>query len=414
MDYIPDIDEMLATAPYYLGTDNQDYRFECHEFLLVAKRDKLRDLVNQQLNAALGWKPGPGADPEDPPYGEVVHRSYGNQPETMKIRYIVPASVERAVLAFIRYWRVRPVIRETGRDQGWMAYTEVLIRFLVQRQIEGVDAPQIGLSFVASVYIDDSGYMAPLTDPPSMPIVLGREAYGMPKSPGEIFYCPTPHNPHRPRLRLWDNPDNDRVRLRDAIVFDPNNAATLDHTACSVPPQPEVAPDRDNPARWGDLEAMFDIEPGQLVGNLKDAPRESPISPEDRASARLFTMPQGDEIIVFDDLLTHTKLVGLKQFPEPTSYFPGKGGKLQSCYQAIVESPIEEDPARPLPGWDTITDDQLIEFPAISRVNLIDSLGVETVPGNARRVLVPTARCKYVHGSLIFANPKRTHSFELG
>jgi hypothetical protein len=410
LDYIPDIDEMLATAPYYLGTNDQDYRFECHEFLLVADRLALRDLVNEQLNAALGWTAGD--DPEDPPYGAVIHKSYGTPPTSEKIRYIVPASIERVVLSFIRYWRVRPVIRETDRDQGWMAYTEVLIRFIVQRQIEGVEAPQEGLTFVATVYIDDSGYMAPLTDPPSMPIVLGREAYGMPKSPGEIFYCPTPHHPHRPRLRLWDNPDNDRVRLHDAIVFDPNNAATLDHTACQVPSQPEEPASRENPARWGDLAAMFGLRDAELVGRLEKVPAESPIAPTERGAARLLEMPKGDRVVFFDDLLTHTKLVGLKQLPEPTSYFPGDGTKLQSSYRAIVESPIEEDPKLPLPGWDTITDDQLIEFPEINRVKLIARLGLETIQGSPRRVFVPASRGKYTHGSLIFANPKRTHVFE--
>jgi hypothetical protein len=385
MKYIPRIDELLTAAPYRLGIDNQAFRFECNTFVLDACNNKLNQIVQDQLNAAI-------------PSGKATCDQSGPQ----DLKYFVPPRIQRVLLSFFRYWRAESE-KEPGK--GWMAYTEAMIGFYIERQRIASDLPNEAFLYLGAVYIDDSAYTGQLIDPHSIPIVLGREAYGMPKNPGQIFYCPQPHDPYGAKLQIWDS-SGGPFALTDAIVVDPDMDEAK-RGACPVTP-PSGGPPASigDPGRYQVLAALLEMDSEDLVRRLREAPDLG-------RHARLLRLPATNrererEVVVQDDLLFHLMLVGLKQFPDPKSKFQSNQ-TLDACYQAIVETPLEEDPNNPLPSWDSIMYDHTIEFPPVSRVDLLESF---CIPHQDRRVEVTQDRMFYQRGTLIFANPDRVRVWD--
>jgi hypothetical protein len=390
MKYIPRIDELLTAAPYQLGIDNQSFRFECNTFILDACNNKLNQIVQDQLNAAI-------------PSGKATCDSSGPQ----DLKYWVPPRIQRVLLSFFRYWRAESK-DEPGK--GWMAYTETMIGFYIERERIASDLPNEAFLYLGAVYIDDSAYKGQLVDPHSIPIVLGREAYGMPKNPGQIFYCPQPHDPYGAKLQMWDS-DGGPFALTDAIVVDPD-MDEAQRGACPIVLQSGGAPtERDEAGRYRVLAAMLDLDPEELVRRLREAPQ--PLG----THARLLRLPEAQrererDVVVQDDLLFHVMLVGLKQFPDPKSKFQ-TNQPLDACYQAIVETPLEEDPDNKLPAWDQMYDGHAIEFPKVSHISLPDRFGIIYDHNDPkRRIDVARHRIFYQHGTLIFANPDRVRVWD--
>jgi hypothetical protein len=115
---------------------------------------------------------------------------------------------------------------------------------------------------------------------------------------------------------------------------------------------------------------------------------------------------------VWDDLHLLLKLVGLKQFPDPTSVWNDQSWDphLDACYQAVVETSVEEDPAKK-PVWTNMDSDQEIDFPYVPNgVDLVDRFGLTMTTG--RSVSVENWRGAYTQGTTIFANPYRTLVWE--
>jgi hypothetical protein len=306
-----------------------------------------------------------------------------------------------------------------------MAYTEVLFTFLVRRCFDEGDRPDEILTYVGAVYIDDSLFLGAEKDPAAFPIVLGREAYGMPKNPGQICYSPLPRDLQDPVLQVWDHTNPDRLTLTDAIRVRksgkprspvcsqpspvPPSPPTLLAALWSrvrsrlvrkptpVPPRPiELPGDRaaaPPEARYRVLAALLKMEVGVLLEHVGDPPGGFP------RAARLLHLPGRSAALIWDDLLWQTQLVGLKQFPDPTSTSPN----VEACYQAIVETPLAEDAKFPLPGWYTINDDLELEFPPVDRLTL-KSFEKQFGITNTK---VSRTKVHYSYGRLVFADPSR-------
>jgi hypothetical protein len=391
VDYIRRVDELLAPPAYRLGMDDAAQRFELNTFTLVADPAKLNQILDEHLNKAL--KP-PGFQATD------------ESGVTAGVRYWT--AVERVVVSFIRYWRAES---SSAPATGWMSYTEVLIGFYVARALIGSDRPDELFFYVATVNIDDSNYQGQLQDPHTLPIVLGREAYGLPKNPGQIFYRPKPHDPNGAKLQVWDVPSGGgRYHLADAIVVDPGmpEASRVDPPApTSLPQASGGRVDPDDPARWRILASCLDMTPEDLVDRLHRPTYPIFERHSFRRGARLLEMPapwETKEVVVWSDLLFHVQLVGLKQFLDPTHAFT-LGLPMGACYRAIVESPLEENPDHPWPAPDSITNDQEILFPQIDRIDLLATFGI---PAVNRKVTVGVTNMTYQRGQLLFARPERT------
>jgi hypothetical protein len=403
--YINDLHEMIPTPPYWLGVGEQ--HMQCHSFSLKSTRAALQNVVNEQLNAALGWD-GTG-DPFDPPYGEVKYKTADDDGTELKIRYIVPASIKRVALVFYRYWRAETYYKTQPLDQGWTQYTEVFLQFIVKRQIEGLSGASDARRFVAAIYIDDATWLKPVTDAQAMPIVIGREAYGLPKAPGEIYYCTDDVQiPGFLRLKIWDNPDAGEVVLTDAIY---SGSPAPAPGSCGDAPPDATATDPDDPSRDDEAALLFGLDGGgrELRSRLT---REIPpvflerLPRADLPSARILRLEDEEDLLVLDDLSLYTKLLGLKQFPDPTTSGAG-AGHLEACYQAFVESPIEKPTDGVVHGG--VLNPQEIHFvPTIHRVDYVTALGLE-----GPDIVVPETDIRWQRGRLVFGNPQRTEVFEL-
>jgi hypothetical protein len=360
MDYIPRLDELLVAPPFLLGTDLLGYKFETHAFLLQVDHAKLQEVVDQQLNAAF---------PSGP------------------IHYRVPTYVQRAWLAFVRYERAES---QSQPGQGWLAYTEAMIGFLVLRephpQCPGSCETEL-LTYLGVVYIDDSEQTGQIQDPHTLPIVLGREAYGLPKNPGQILYKPIATDPGGAELEVWDRSSSSRLSLSYAIRvrFVPYGALR------PLTPQPPVPPF--SASRWFAIEKQFGVEAGTLALERH---------PEREHGWRLAVPGETNvQAVVWEHLLWRTKLVGLKQFPDPTVKWTGVP---KACYRAAVETPLVEVEMAGNPG--SIMLEQDVEFPLLNRIDLMTIFGIHpTSLADPRKVRVKKDSMWYQAGTLVFANP---------
>lgn len=391
MKYVRRVDELLAAPPYWLGMDNQGFRFEAHRFTVPANTAKLNQILDDHLN------PPATSPPATDENGAKLPLHYST-------------ASSNVLLSFVRYWRAQS---DSEPGKGWMAYTETLISFYVTRKAVDSDHPSEVFLYVATVNIDDSYYTGQQKDPASMAILLGRESYGLPKNPGQIFYRPTIHDPNGAKLQVWDPRPDARFVLKDAIVVDPDmpEYARVDPQEVTVLPPEVSAAEPDDPARWGILASQLGLRPEALVNRLRKPPRSVRLSDK----ARLLTMPDawGEmEAVVWDDLLFHAQLVGLKQFPDPTTPYTS-GQPMGACYQAIVETPLEEHPLHKLPPPNSSSDDHEILFPPLNRVDLISTFGLEDPDGD-RKIHIGVDRIAYQHGRYYFARPQRTKVWTLG
>lgn len=400
MKYIPDVHEVFVAPPYNLGRVDTNHWFEAHHVTLAADHAVLEALVDEQLNAAL-------------PNHRANLRTTGTSHGEFEIHWFVPPEVQAVDLSFVRYWR------SDSRAQpsvGWLAYTEALIQFIVGRRVvrAGVerrnDLSEL-LYFVGAVYIDDSAFTGQVQDPAAAPILVGREGYGMPKAPGQIFYCGTPRDPGSPKLQIWHNPGTNKLCLTDAIVFNPSTWTAPPSDYCPAPPPTSTsAPTRED--RYAVLARQLGMETGMLMERLSplDLPHVPPYIPSRWIkNARKLSLPSGD-FFLWDDLHLLLKLVGLKQFPDPTSVWNAQRPYLDACYQAIVESPVEEIRGKE-PAWTPMSSPQVIEFP-IPPTNGVDLAVRFGIVMNGRSVSVENWRGTYTQGTTIFANPYRTQVWE--
>jgi hypothetical protein len=361
MDYISRVDELLVVPPFLLGTNPLTSKFQSHTFLLQVDHAKLQALIDQQLNAAF-------------PSGPVHYR--------------VPASVQRAWVAFVRYDRAES---QPQPGQGWLAYTEAMIGFLVLREPHppgSVGETEL-LTYLGVVYIDDSDQKGQIQDPDTLPIVLGREAYGLPKNPGQILYKPLqPHDPNGAELEVWDRSASLKLSLSYAIRVRPVPYGAPP-PPMPVPPGPPFSRDR-----WFSIAKQFGVEASTLV--LEPYP--------ERERGWRLTVPgerRSVQALVWEHLHWHTKLVGLKQFPDPT--FKGVGTPT-ACYRAAVETPLEEQTLLPYPL--SIMLEQDVEFPLLNRMDLMATFGIQpTSPADPRKVRVARNAMWYQEGVLLFAKP---------
>jgi len=389
MDYIPHIDELLISPPFLLGSSPPTYRFQSNVFILEADNAQLNALVDQQLNDAL-------------PNGPVKYR--------------VPKSVERVFVAFFRYDRAESVPQA---NMGWMAYTEAMMGFLVLREPnvkkgeeDEYNVPEV-VTYLGVVYIDDSAHVGQIEDPHTAPIVLGREAYGLPKAPGQIYYDPHKNYPKQPRLEIWDkDAGTNRLHLTDAIRISPVLQSNLAYTPPpGGPPPPSKCvpgsvPARDDPfpaSPYLPLDLQFGLNPGEL-----EVTESSSLLPGVKNAVDVLIPEENVSAVAWNNLLWRTKIVGLKQFPDPQSpYSPAKPNGL-SCYRAIVESPIEEVPGNLLGPPDYVLREQIIEFPKLKKgVDLMTSFGIPTAAG--RSVEVTLDRMYYQDGVVKFAEPTKVN-----
>jgi hypothetical protein len=381
MRFIPRVDEVLVAPPYMLGKP-PTYKFCSHVFILDTDNAQLQKLIEVQLNDAV-------------PNGPVS--------------YVVPESVQRVWLAFVHYDRAEA---ETTAGRGWFAYNEALIGFLVLRKhsTDPEHFPNELLTYLGAVYIDDSAFTGQLDDPHSIPIVLGREAYGLPKNPGQIRYSPTsPHQPNQPRLQVWDVPKDLAVKLKldDAIVIE--QVPYL--TPLSAPPRrAPYSPDQPSHP----LPPFDDLPFFHLALQFGIPSRDLLVEDSDFAPhAVAVTLPRNEgKAIAWEHLLWKTKLVGLKQFPDPRSKPTDADPNGQACYQAIVETPI---------GAPQLTDPQSqlfaqrVRFPLLDRNfgDLMTSFAIQpSDPALPREVQVNKDRMYYREGVLRFANPDEVNVWD--
>jgi hypothetical protein len=393
--YIPRVDETLVAPPYLLGKLPQ-YRFESNVFFLTADHAKLQKLVDEQLNAAV---------PKGP------------------VHYHVPALVQRVWVAFVRYEYAEA---QNQPDRGWLSYSEAMIGFLVARDGAAGRLPEL-LTYLGVVYIDDSKYADPVVDPYTLAIVLGREAYGLPKSPGQIRYAPYANYPNYPKLEVWDISKTDkRLQLADAIVVSP-----VPQPPILPSPAPLGVPPSASPAKAPQAGLRAGLEqprPLRKLPPFRDEvrePRRFPnhpflvlalqfgmeaeelkVEPKFELEPHAYAVDVGESTpaIAYDDLWWRSKLVGLKQFPDPKVAGTAANPAGDACYQVIVESPLVE--SGQFCGPETILNDQLVEFPDLGRVNLVDRFGIQTT---TRKVVVGQDEMYYQCGALIYADASKVN-----
>jgi hypothetical protein len=398
LDYIPDIDEMLMPAPFRLGTNAPKYKTQGHSFVIPAKPEVLQTLLNKQLNFPLGATQNDASDPWDITFGTARHRTCDDVSAPKKLRFTVGTDLYGIVLNILRYWRVD---QEKQPKKGYIAYTETLLQFMVEREFEDApDAPSEAFYFVAAVYIDDSEYEGELQDPHSLPILLGREAYGMPKNPGQISYCPNSlGNITGARLNIWDYSDDtiEKLALKPAITVDPDHWKPS--KTCGE--EPAVLEEGSN---WGPLAAQFGIEERKLkLEESRDA--EDPFVEQ----ARILYL-EDRQIVVHKDLYLFAKLIGLKQFPDPTSKL-GANGTIGSCYRSVVESAVEYAETEK-PVVHASMGPHTIQFHPRSRVQLHLALGIELDDEAELLVDVRDYNTHFTVSNFVYGRPCRTDVWE--
>jgi len=380
MNFIQRVDEVLLGPPFWLGLPAQQgnpsapkYKFISHVFMLKTETSVLQTLIKEQLNDAF---------------------------PTGKVKYVVPPKLEYLWLAFIRYDRAEA---KNYASKGWLAYTEMLIGFLVRREhTDAINFPPELLTYLGVVYIDDSEYQGQVKDPSAVPIALGREAYGLPKNPGQISYAPSRTNPeHTKCCQLevwdWDTAGIDKLSLKTAVEVCPHYWVARTPIISGLRRWFGRRPADRRPVRpdFSIIARQFGLDPSVLQ-----------IEPTAREHAFRISFPASLEeppAIAYDNLQWRTKLVGLKQFPDPKN--PG-----QACYQAAVESPLEEKDVPDPPM--SVLDPQLLEFPKINRVDLMNRFGIKPSKTQApREVLVPKERVFSQQGVLLYAKPTEVNVF---
>lgn len=399
MDYIPDVDEMLIPPPYRLGAPGP-YMIQGHSFLLPTDAKTLQRLLNRHLNVPLGATENDASDPWNIGFGTARRRMDGAlEASPTGIKYVVHKELQRVILNVLRYWRVDA---QEAPGKGYMAYTELLLQFMVHRILEGKEEdPAESFYFLAAVYIDDSQYRGELQDPHSLPILLGREAYGLPKNPGRIFYCPNDQNDTECRLDIWDFGLGtvQKLALQPAITIGPPGWE---------PPTTECSPETPSPllegASFEPLAGQFGLKEEELLALLRQwDDREDPF----RRFARVVALP-GLEILIRTDLHLFAKLVGLKQFPDPTTaQSPPPGATVGACYRAAVESAVEYHDSH-APQSHTVLSGQEVEFHPRNRVELADALAIPLNP--SRRVTASSAY--YMVSNFLYGRPQRTEVWE--
>jgi len=344
MRYIKDIDELIIPPPYRLGTGGTNHQFEAHDFILESGDGALRDLVDKHLNAAFERSNG---------QRRKARKRTRQEPDSgfVDLEYRVLPDAP-TILSFIRYGRVDALDDE---ERGAMAYTEVILSCQLLRYVGGTQDQSVPLDFIGLVYIDDREFSGgKMRDALDLPIVFGRELFGMPKAPGEICYEPNGHDYQRPMLKIWDrvDPQGGFLRQVPAIRFKPDI------------PDP-------------DADQQPDYRPSPIaLGPARGEPK------------------------------IDRMLVGLKQFADPIVV----GDELQACYQAIVETPLQ---TYSLDGLEinVAGRGEEIEFPDVSRVKIVEKFGLKTKPGFPHRVT--SGDIYHRSGRMIFADPKLTIVWEL-
>jgi hypothetical protein len=409
--YIPDVDEMVMPSPFRLGV-KPHYETQGHTFVVAAEPVTLQRLLNRHVNVPLGCKENDPNDPWNLSFGNARQRTCNAVSPPQKIMYVVLKDLKRVLLNVLRYRRVDA---QRMPEKGYIAYTEVLFQFLIHRILEAEPlAPKETYYFLGAVYIDDSAFRGEVQDPESLPILLGREAYGLPKNPGQIHYCPQDANTVLgPRLNVWDYDATTvaKLALQPALTVNPATWTSPPSDYCPS----EVAPVRAN-TRYGPLSAQLRIPETAL--DLR--PFDDPGDPF-REHARILTLPSDKvlvlprrqmvrEIVIRNDLYLFAKLVGLKQFPEPTSDLPpGPNAGVDACYQAVVESAVEHAKADQ-PVYEAVVGQQVIEFHPLARVDLARAFGI-TLDAQ-RRVEVPAGDAFYMVSNLLFGRACRSEVWE--
>jgi hypothetical protein len=420
--YINRLGEMVAPPPYLLGEP-----MTSHSFMLEADQATLQSLLDDKLN-----KPIPAG----------AHYKY-------------QAVTDKVVLTFARYHKAES---ENEPWTGFLSYTEAMLGFVVRRIDPTLGGDLTGelLTYLAAVWIDDGDFKGPVEDPFTMPILRGREWYGMPKYPAAIEYDPqSPHAPKAPKVDIWDldkeidtsvgsDPDPEKLVLRPGIrvyvgsedptdLIGPGAGApgssgspgSGSPDALGPPGQPEFSSVKHRLHRVIERQAcaghgirtrlLQRVVPKVAPQDRKPDPKfhflalnfgvhHDALDPRPvhrdlghHESAHQLTVEGVGEVMAHADLKFRTRLVGLKEFPDPEN--PG-----DACYQAIVESPIAEKSMSPN---QTLYSNQYVEFPELHRpdMDLISELGLQGFVD--RRVLVPKNLMYGVTGSLVFADPSR-------
>lgn len=422
MKYITDIDEQLPPPPYRLGIDES--RFESHHLLLDADRPVLQKLVNRHLNQPLWQAAGMGTgaiegaleetEGAQIPFGKANRRTREGLDADVPVRFVVPIDSHFVRLTFARYWRVDSA---SLSGEGSSAYTECLLSFIVRRDV--VDELSETMRFLGVVYIDDREFAGQLQDPHALPIMLGREAFGLPKGPGQIFYCPDPgqvRDPRKALLQIWDrdagSPPAMYLTLKDAIAID--GGPDLPVPPCDLPmPTPASRPEARERLRR--FEAIA-TELGIPRPEFEDRFARRPGLPRHAWVALLEPDRDGvgAEAIVWDDLFLYTRIVGLKQFPDPTRFpdapSPDPSQDMHVCYRAVVESTLEHEDGEE-PSWFSMSPGHTVRFPTgILRVDLLKAFGiVEKAPGSRTADMIEG---QYLWGNLFFGNPARVVVWE--
>jgi hypothetical protein len=371
----------------------------------------LQKLLNKHLNVPLGGLADP-ADPWNVSFGTARQRTCTGVSAPQKLKYVVLKGLYGVVLNVLRYWRV-----DSDREpaKGYIAYTEVLIQFLVNRILAAEPkAPAETFYFLGVVYIDDSAFRGELQDPDTLPILIGREAFGLPKNPGQIYYCPDDSkNALGPQLNIWDYAATPaKLALQPAITVNPGSWKTPTSDYCPCDPTPPS----ENLTRYGPLAAQLRIQEEELQLRAFEDERD-PFAKFARVLSlpddKILELPTGQvvkEIVIRDDLHLFAKLVGLKQFPDPTSELPqGANATVDACYRAVVESSVEHLAfERPIPY--AVVGKQEIEFHERNRVDLAGAFAIPLNP--SRKVQVPDVNVHYMVSNFLFGRPCRTDVWE--
>jgi hypothetical protein len=386
MDYVPRIDELITAPPFLLGSDPPTYKFEASIFLMLASDAALTSLVTKQLNAPFAGGP---------------------------IRYRVPSG-QNAFLAFFRYERAESA---NQADDGWLAYTEAMIGFAAVRETLDASEPDELVTYLGVVYIDDSQYTGQVADPNSIPICIGREAYGLPKSPGQIKYDPDDQygDPGDARLEVWDvDPASKRLTLAEAIRVSPGppiwplrlNRRRLGRWIRSLRRRPR--PPRPDP--FAMLAAQLGAESVAALALRRPSVLLQEHGIERQGSVDVLIPSTRRYAVAYENRLWRSDLVGLKQFPDPQDQPTASGYFGKACYQALIESPLEEIPGKPITLKQTALP-QTVLFPVLNRVDLLAAFGIQN---SARSVLVPASNVFYESGVVRFADPTKVKVWKIG